>query len=137
MFHISPYRGRRGSFPTWFGFSWPEPIFQAWQSFNVDIKDLGDSYEITAELPGVPKENISLDLSDGYLTIAVQQEAYQEEDGQHYLRRERRQMASQRSFYVGNVDPEQVTAQYRHGVLEITLPKPSPDAPNRRRIPIQ
>ncbi|KLU39643.1 MAG: hypothetical protein AA931_06425 [Peptococcaceae bacterium 1109] len=137
VFHVSPFRGRRGNFPAWFGFSWPEPIFQSWQAFNVDIKDAGDTYEITAELPGVPKENISLDLNDGYLTIAVKQEAYQEEDGQHYLRRERRQMASQRSFYVGNVDPSEVKAQYRHGVLEITLPKPSPDQPNRRQIPIQ
>ena len=59
MFHVSPFRGRRGNFPAWFGFSWPEPIFQSWQAFNVDIKDAGDTYEITAELPGVPKENIS------------------------------------------------------------------------------
>jgi len=153
MFNISPYRSRRRGYPERFGaawpeiswpefawpeFSWPEPLFQplSWQTFSVDIKDLGDSYEITADLPGVPKENISIDLNDGYLTIGVKQEAYQEDDGQHYIRRERRQMASQRSFYVGNVDPSQVKAQYRHGVLEITLPKPSPDEPNRRQIKI-
>jgi HSP20 family protein len=135
VFHVSPYRSRRGN--PWFGFSWPEPIFQSWHAFSVDIKDAGDSYEITAELPGVPKENITLDFNDGYLTIGVKQEAYQEEDGRNYLRRERRQVASQRSFYVGNVDPSQVKAQYSHGVLEVTLPKPSPDQPNRRQIPIQ
>ena len=87
MFHVSPYRSRRGN--PWFGFSWPEPIFQSWHAFSVDIKDAGDSYEITAELPGVPKENITLDFNDGYLTIGVKQEAYQEEDGRNYLRRER------------------------------------------------
>lgn len=139
MYYLRPLRRRWRRHPALFDFdfNWPEPLFHSWQSFDVDIKETADSYEIHAELPGVPKENINLSLDNGYLTIAVKQESLREEDGQNYLRRERRQMASQRSFYVGSVDPDKVTAKHHNGVLEITLPKPSPDEPHRRRIEIQ
>lgn len=137
LFHVRPYGRRRGVHPAWFGFSWPEPVFQSWQAFNVDVRENADSYEIFAELPGVPKENIALNLDDGYLHINVKQESLKEEDGNNYLRRERRQMASRRSFYVGNIDPDQVTAKHHNGVLEIKLPKPTSNGASGRQIEIQ
>jgi len=113
-------------------FNWPE---FTWQGFNVDVKETSEGYSLQADLPGVAKENIKLSINDGYLTVAVRQDEIKSEDTDNYICRERRQMSSQRSFYVGNVNPEDVTAKYVNGVLEVRFPKAS-DGPSHREIPI-
>lgn len=138
MYRLMPFRRhRRGDFfmPQAFHdfFNWPEV---AWQSFKVDMKETSEGYAIQADLPGVNKENITLSVENGYLNIAVRQEEMKSEDQENYICRERRQMSSERSFYVGNIKPEDVQAKYKNGVLEIKFPKSSA-APNDREIPIQ
>ncbi len=137
MFRIAPYRHRRGAdsfMPRAFGdwFNWPEI---SWQGFNVDVKETAEGYTLQADLPGVSKENISLSVDNGYLTIAVRQEELKAEDTENYICRERRQMSSQRSFYVGDVKPDDVRANYRDGVLEVKFPKATEGSGNRQ-IPI-
>ncbi|NMB02725.1 MAG: Hsp20/alpha crystallin family protein [Firmicutes bacterium] len=138
MYRMMPFRryGRRDSFmPQAFHdfFSWPDV---SWQSFNVDVKETPEGYAIQADLPGVNKSNIKLSVDNGYLNIAVRQEELKSENNENYICRERRQMSSQRSFYVGNVNPEDVQAKYENGVLEIKVPKGAA-GPNHREIPIQ
>lgn len=125
MFKIAPFRHRGGfgSFmPQGFSdlFNWSE---DAWQSFNVDVKETEEGYQLQADLPGIPKENIHIAVNDGYLTIAVRKEDVTAEENQNYIRRERRLISNKRSFYVGNVSPEDVAAEHKDGVLEITFPK--------------
>lgn len=114
-------------------FNWPEV---SWQGFNVDVKETSDGYALQADLPGVSKENIKLSVDGGYLTIAVRQDEIKSEDNDNYICRERRQMSSQRSFYVGNVKPEDVVANYQDGVLDVKFPKAA-DGPSNREIQIQ
>ena len=143
MYRLMPFRRHsRGDFlpQGWDNFfNWPESFWQGFSgfgSFNVDVKETEEGYSIQADLPGVAKDNIRLSLDNGYLTIGVRAEEMKSEKNENYLCRERRQMSSQRSFYVGNVNPEDVQARYENGVLEVKVPRAS-QGPDRRQIPIK
>lgn len=107
-------------------------------AFRTDIRDTGDSYVLEAELPGFHKEDISLDLKDGILTITATHSATKDsgsEDGT-YIRRERRFGSFQRSFDVSGIDERGITAGYDSGVLSVRLPKVKPAEPETFRINI-
>ena len=103
--------------PFMSGFHTPE--------FKVDVKDNGDSYDLTAELPGCQKGNITLTYKDNYLTIAAKNETSNDEKDEqgNYVRRERSQSSMSRSFYIVGIDEGQATADYKDGVLSVHLPK--------------
>ena len=107
-------------------------------AFRTDIRDTGDSYVLEAELPGFKKEDISLDLKDGILTITAAHTEQSEEATQgSYIRRERRYGSFQRSFDVTGIEEKNITAAYENGVLALTLPKAKPVEPETHRIAIQ
>ncbi len=138
MFRIAPFRrgNRVESFlPRAFGdwFNWPETSVQG---FDVDVQETEEGYVLEADLPGISKDNINLVVDNGYLTIGVRQEEMISKDEGNYICRERRQASSRRSFYVGNVSPEEVTANYTDGVLEVKFPKANGPS-HGRSIPIQ
>lgn len=102
--------------------------FSTAKSFKVDVKDLGSAYELTAELPGIKKENISLSYENSYLTIKVANKEEKtvddkEKQSEKYLRRERYYGEMQRSFYIDDIDEANVKAAYKDGILTLTLPK--------------
>jgi len=108
-------------------------------AFRTDIRDAGDRFVLEAELPGFNKEDISLDLKDGILTITAQHKEDKEEkdDKGTYIRRERRYGSFSRSFDVTGIDEGGITAAYKSGVLELNLPKAAPVVPEARKIAIQ
>lgn len=108
-------------------------------AFRTDIRDDGDHFTLEADLPGFSKEDISLDLKDGILTIrAVHQEnSEQKDDKGNYVRRERRYGSFQRSFDVTGIDQSGISAAYQNGVLTLGLPKETPVEPESRKIAIQ
>ena len=108
-------------------------------AFRTDIRDAGDRFVLEAELPGFNKEDISLDLKDGILTIrAEHREDKDEKDKQgNYIRRERRFGSFSRSFDVTGIDEGGITAAYNHGILELNLPKAQPAVPETKRIAIE
>lgn len=108
-------------------------------AFRTDIKDAGDRFVLEAELPGFNKEDISLDLKDGILTIrAEHREDKDEKDKQgNYIRRERRYGSFSRSFDVTGIDEGSITAAYNNGILELNLPKAQPAVPETKRIAIE
>ena len=107
-------------------------------AFRTDIRDTGGSYVLEAELPGFKKEDISLDLKDGILTITATHTEQSEEATQgSYIRRERRYGSFQRSFDVTGIDESGISAAYENGVLALNLPKAKPAEPEVRRIAIQ
>lgn len=108
-------------------------------AFRTDIRDSGDSYILEAELPGFQKEDISLDLKDGILTITATHSATKDSDSEDgtYIRRERRFGSFQRSFDVTGIETSGITAAYESGVLSVTLPKARPAEPETHRIAIQ
>ena len=103
--------------------------------FRTDILDAGDHYTLQAELPGMNKDDIELDVKDGLLTIQASHEERREDE--HYLCRERRYGSFSRSFNLDGIDEDAISARFENGVLELTLPKLVPPQPETRRIEIQ
>ncbi len=105
---------------------------------KTDIKETEDKYILAIELPGFKKENIQASIENGYLTVSAQKTV--EKDEAHYLRRERFSGSLQRTFYVGEgIAQEDVQAQFKHGVLKLTVPKskPEPEIEQNRFISIE
>ena len=108
-------------------------------AFRTDIRDSGDSYLLEAELPGFKKEDISLDLKEGILTITASHSETSEETDEKgsYIRRERKYGSFQRSFDVTGIEVRGITAAYENGVLCVSLPKAKPVEPETTRIQIR
>lgn len=106
--------------------------------FKVDVKDNGKNYELTAELPGMSKENISLDYTNNYLTISAQRndEKNESDDKGNYIRRERHFGSMSRSFYIDNIDETKIKAEFKDGILKVDLPKIEEQVQQVKQIPI-
>lgn len=107
--------------------------------FRTDIKDKGDHFELEADLPGVKKEDIAVDIDGDCLTISAQRDSQREEknDQEQYVRRERSYGSYSRSFDISNVKSEEISGSYENGVLKLLLPKRSPTGSASRRLDIQ
>ncbi len=95
-------------------------------AIKADIKENENEFVIDAEIPGVNKEDIKLDLKDDRLTISVEKTEDKKEEKDNYIRRERRFGSTSRSFSIQNVKAEDVSAKYENGILSIVLPKSEP-----------
>ena len=108
------------------------PLFgkNARNLMKTDIRETDDAkaYRLAVELPGFKKDEISLDLRDGYLTISAEKGLDKDEENKkgRILRQERYAGACSRSFYVGDVKAEDVKAKYESGVLTVLVPKKEP-----------
>ena len=111
-------------FPAWSGRN-PLCGKHARNMMKTDVRETENSYEVAVDLPGFQKDEIRLDLKDGYLTIQAAKglDKDQQDKKGKYIRQERYAGAMSRSFYVGDVEPDQISAKYEHGVLQISLPK--------------
>ena len=93
---------------------------------KTDVREKDDSYELDVDLPGFQKDEIHVDLKDGYLTIGAAKglDKDQQDENGKYIRRERYAGACSRSFYVGDaVRPEDIGAKYEDGILRLSVPK--------------
>ena len=93
---------------------------------KTDIHEKDDGYELAVELPGFKKDEINVDVSDGYLTIKAAKGLDKDENDKkgHLIRRERYAGACQRSFYVGdNLTQEDIKGEFKHGILTLNVPK--------------
>jgi HSP20 family protein len=98
--------------------------FTSGESMSVDVADRGETFEVTADLPGFSKDDISVSVRETRLTIAAESETEAEESDEDYLRRERSRRSMSRSVTLPDpVDESAVAATYRNGVLTVTLPK--------------
>lgn len=101
---------------------------------TTDVKETENGYLLSVDLPGFDKNDLSLTLKDGYLTVSAKRE--ENEDNDKYLRRERK-MEMSRSFFVGkDLDEKDITAKYLNGTLELGVPKVSPKANEQKTIRI-
>lgn len=104
---------------------------------KVDIRENADEYAIEAELPGIKKEDISLELDNGLLTIAVQRNDEINEENERYIRKERRYGSMVRTFAVEDIVEDQIGAKFENGVLTVTLPKARTVGKKTNKIDIQ
>lgn len=106
---------------------------------KTDVHEQEKSYEVDVDLPGFHKDEIHLDLNNGYLTISAEKSVEKNNGTGKVLRQERYAGTMQRSFYVGGqMTEEDVKASYENGVLHIVLPKKEAlKAPEKKTILIE
>ena len=114
---------------------------KASRMMKTDIREKDENYEVSIDLPGFKKEDITVELNDGYITISASKNLDRDEDKKGKLIRQERYAGSMsRSFYVGeNVEKGDIEANYRHGVLNLTIPKKAMDKkiPEKNLIAIE
>ncbi|WP_186019629.1 Hsp20/alpha crystallin family protein [Burkholderia gladioli] len=104
----------------------------------VDVSETEQSYEITAELPGMSKKDIEVTLSNGGLSIRGEKQEDKEEKHKDYYMRERRFGSFERYFPMPDgVDAEKIAASFDKGVLKVTLPKTAEACQAAKRIEIK
>ena len=120
-----------------------DPFFTEHESkiMKTDIKEKTDKYLIGIELPGYQKENIKIDVEDGYLTVhaEINSDNEEKEEGK-FVRRERYVGSCSRSFYVWNeVKSEDMKASFKNGILKIEVPKKEykKELPEKKYIEIE
>ena len=88
-----------------------------------DIYEKDGNYYLEADIPGFSKNDIKIDLNDGYLTITASKEDSNDENDRNYIKKERVSTQIQRQFYVGDVEAEEIKAEFNNGILKITIPE--------------
>ncbi len=93
------------------------------ENFKMDVQETDKEYRVEAEMPGIKKEEICVNLEDGRLTIAVKREKEVKEERKNYIHQERSVSSMERSVYLEYAKAEGITAKLADGVLEIVVPK--------------
>ena len=130
----------------WMDFSFPDIDKELYGKhaknlMKTDVKEKDGNYEVAIDLPGFKKDEIQLELNDGYLTISAEKglDKDEEDEKKHYLRRERYAGSMSRSFYIGEgITEEDIHAKYEYGILKLSIPKEQPKAvPEKHFISIE
>ena len=93
---------------------------------KTDIKENEGSYELDIDLPGFKKDEIQIELKDGYLTVSAEKGLDKDEEGKKgkYIRKERYAGALSRTFYLGEeIREEEIKAKFENGILSVSIPK--------------
>lgn len=102
---------------------------------SVDLYEMDDNFVIKAELPGVDKDNIAIDVKDRVLTLSGERSHDNEVKEENYYRRERTHGKFQRAFTLpADVDSDKIKAEFKDGVLKIEVPKPEVVKPKQITI---
>lgn len=106
---------------------------------KVDIRDTGDSYILDAELPGFEKDEIKLSITGDVLSLVAEHSNNVEEKSEegNYIRKERSFGKYEQSFDVSNVATENIGAEYKNGILTLTMPKKVPSQPITKQVEIK
>ena len=93
------------------------------KAFPVDVEDKGDGYEVKAYLTGVAKDDIDVELNEGRLSISVNVEEDEENEGKNFLQKEFSSYSATRGVYLKDASSEGLSAKYADGILTVTVPK--------------
>lgn len=88
-----------------------------------DIYEKDGNYHIEMDVPGFDKNDISIEEKDGYLTITAEKQNEENTEEKNYIKRERVYGKYQRSFYLGDLDTDNVEAEFNNGTLKLVIPK--------------
>lgn len=136
MFDMIPFTSREYT---------PSKIWDPFQEFfgtvahaaATDIRESDEAFTIETELPGFDKDELSVNMKEGVLTVRAEHKTDEKSDEEGFIRRERSRETVERRFEVSGVDAAAITAQYVNGVLKLTLPKLPEVVPQQHQIQIQ
>lgn len=115
------------------------PVRQDNRVFKVDVAEDDKGYTVEADLPGVAKDQIDIQLEEDKLTISVdydsESEDKDEDEDKKYIHRERTHVSMARGCYLKDADPDKISAKLENGVLTVIVPKAVPES-NVRKIDI-
>lgn len=142
MFYLTPHISARRAFSFFDPFRELDRIENSFfgrqaPTFKTDILDKGESYLIEAELPGFSREDISAEIKENVLTIKAAKSAEAEKNEDGYVRRERSSGSFERSFRLDGIDSEAISAEYKDGILSVTLPKEKVVVPEGKKLEIK
>ncbi len=143
MFDLVPFRGRglrrRGGREDF------DSIFKGLDDllapvkpnlFETDVKESENEYVVEVDLPGVEKEDVEISYENKYLQLTANRKENIEEEREGYVVKERHYGEFKRSFYVPNVKEDEISADFKEGVLKIVLPKEKPGIEDKKIIDI-
>ena len=117
-----------------------DPFFSSKENkvMKTDLKEKDGKYLLEIDIPGYDKEDIKIELKDGYLTVTAEKDDEKEDKHAKYLKRERFSGMCSRSYDVGEeVKEEDIKANFKNGILTIEFPKePEKKVEEKRYIPI-
>ena len=104
---------------------------------KVNVYEYDDKIGIVAEIPGLNKKQLNVDVEDGVLTISGDKHSTFEDDGAKVIRRELKQSSFKRSFELGELlDGDNIAANFKDGVLSVSIPKVVPEKPKKTYVKI-
>ena len=105
---------------------------------KVNVYEYDDKVGIVAEIPGLDKKQLNIEVEDGVLTVSGDKHGITEDDGAKILRRELKSSSFKRSFQLGELlDGEGVKANFKDGILSISIPKMEPVKPKKTFVKIK
>ena len=104
---------------------------------KVNVYEYEDKVGIVAEIPGLDKKQLNVDVEEGVLTISGDKHSTFEDDGAKVLRRELKQSSFKRSFELGELlDGDNISATFKDGILTVAIPKVEPEKPKKTYVKI-
>ncbi len=108
------------------------PSINVNEAMKCDIYEKGDKSYIEMDIPGFKKEDINVDVANKYLTITATREDKNEDKEKNYVRKERSYGKFTRSFYIGNVSEDDIDAEFKDGILTVSIPKEHKEESKKR-----
>ncbi len=106
-------------------------------AFRTDVEDKGDAYVLEAELPGMKKEDIDIQIENDCLTISATRKVEEEDKKRNFVKQERFYGSYTRSFNVSGIDVDGIEASYNDGILTLVMPKQVELVPPTRKLEIK
>ena len=98
-------------------------VREAANGFRMNVEDAGNAYVVTAELPGVTRDQIDVELNEGRLSISIDKRESEEESGKNYLLKETTSWSATRGVYLKDAATAGLSAKLEGGVLTVNVPK--------------
>ncbi|MDY0276868.1 MAG: Hsp20/alpha crystallin family protein [Acholeplasma sp.] len=133
---LSLWKKERDFFDSLFDDLKMTPSFSNNTLLKTDIKENDGNYVLSIDLPGFDKEDVKVSIEDGYLTVEAsrEDEKVDESKNERYIRKERYYGTAKRSFYVGNINIEDVKGSFDKNVLTLEIPKEQQKLPEKKYL---